>query len=264
MPDELDDLRHKVALSCRILAMMGMVKASLGHVSARIPGTEDMFIRCRALKDVGLPFVADEDIRRAPLTTPSGGDLGDGYRAVGEVAIHGESMRLRPEINAVIHAHPPGALMIGLSDVELKPILGAYDSGASTKLLLREGYAIFPHSYLISRPELAHRMMGVMGGRNALIMRGHGVTITGDSVEDVTARAICFEAICRIAWQLAAAGKTPPTVTTETLEEFGANWARAGFPAAAEDRERNWTYWEAMAERAESLPYLVGLDHVMI
>jgi ribulose-5-phosphate 4-epimerase/fuculose-1-phosphate aldolase len=264
MPDELEDLKHKVALSCRILAMMGMVKASLGHVSARIPGTDEMFIRCRAVKDIGLPFVRDEDIRRGPLTTASGADMGDGYVAVGEVAIHGESMRLRSDVNCVIHAHPPGALMIGLSDVDLQPILGAYDSGASTKLLLREGYAVFPHSYLIGRPELAHRMMGVMGARNTVIMRGHGVTITGESVEDATARAICFEALCRITWQFAAAGKTPAQVTTETLEEFEANWARAGFPGSAEDRERNWTYWEAMTEQAESLPYLIGLDHLMI
>ena len=162
MPDELEDLRHKVALSCRMLAMMGTVKASLGHVSARIPGTDEMFIRCRA-----------------PLTTASGADMGDGYRAVGEVAIHSESMRLRPDVNSVIHAHPPGALMIGLSEVELRPILGAYDSGASTKLLLREGYAVFPHAYLISRPELAHRLMSSMGARNTVIMRGHGVMITG-------------------------------------------------------------------------------------
>ena len=264
MPDELEDLRHKVALSCRMLAMMGMVKASLGHVSARIPGTDEMLIPCRAHEDIGLPFVKDEDIRRGPLTTASGADMGDGYRAVGEVAIHGESMRLRPDVNSVIHAHPPGALMIGLSEVELRPILGAYDSGASTKLLLREGYAVFPHSYLISRPELAHRLMSSMGARNTVIMRGHGVTITGESVEDATARAICFEAICRITWQFAAAGKTPPPVTMETLEEFGANWARAGFPGSAEDRDRNWKYWEAMMEQSESLPYLIGLDHVMI
>jgi ribulose-5-phosphate 4-epimerase/fuculose-1-phosphate aldolase len=264
MADELEDLRHKVALSCRMLAMMGMVKASLGHVSARIPGTEEMFVRCRALEDIGLPFVADDDIRRGPLTTPSGGDMGEGYRAVGEIGIHGELMQFRPEVNCVIHAHPPGALMIGLSDVALKPILGAYDSGASTKLLLREGYAIFPHSYLISRPELAHKMLAVMGARNTLIMRGHGVTIAGESVEDATARAICFEAICRISWQLAAAGKTPPEITEETLEEFTAGWARGGFPGSAEDRERNWTYWEALMEKAQSLPHLVGLDHVMI
>ena len=48
------------------------------------------------------------------------------------------------------------------------------------------------------------------------------------------------------------------------LEEFGANWARGGFPGSAEDRDRNWKYWEAMMQQAQSLPYLVGLDHVMI
>jgi ribulose-5-phosphate 4-epimerase/fuculose-1-phosphate aldolase len=241
-----------------------MVKASLGHVSARIPGTDEMFVRCRGPRDTGLPFVSDEDIRRGPITTAPGADMGDGYVAVSEVPIHGESMRMRPDINCVIHAHPPGALMIGLSDVELLPVLGAYDSGASTKLLLREGYAIFPHSFLINRPELAHRMMAIMGARNTVIMRGHGVTITGENVEDATARAICFESLCRIAWQLAAAGKTPPRITAETLEEYGAMWARTGFPEAAEDRERNWKYWEALTEHAEALPYMIGIDNIMI
>jgi ribulose-5-phosphate 4-epimerase/fuculose-1-phosphate aldolase len=33
--DGLDQLREKVALSCRILAMEGLVEGMLGHVSAR-------------------------------------------------------------------------------------------------------------------------------------------------------------------------------------------------------------------------------------
>jgi ribulose-5-phosphate 4-epimerase/fuculose-1-phosphate aldolase len=40
MADEVAALRRKVALSCRILAMMGLVKETTGHVSARVPGTD--------------------------------------------------------------------------------------------------------------------------------------------------------------------------------------------------------------------------------
>ena len=47
MADRADDLRFKVATSSRILGMQGLVRESTGHVSARIPGKDEMWIRCR-------------------------------------------------------------------------------------------------------------------------------------------------------------------------------------------------------------------------
>ncbi len=262
MPETVEELRHKVAVSNKILAMMGMVKITWGHVSARIPGTNEMFIRCRGPQDTGMSFVSDEDIRRGPFDTQPMTDLGDGWRAPGELAIHGESFRMRPEVNCVIHAHPPGALMIGLGNVPLRPILGSYDGGISLKMLKQEGYATFPHSHLIDRPELAHRMMAAMGNRHAIILRGHGVTITGTSVEEATVRAIIFEALCRITWQLRVAGVEAPEVSNETVEEYVPNWAKSFF--AARQDEGMWRHWEELLETAPALPFLVGLDHVMI
>ena len=55
MADDAGELRRKVALSCRILAMKGLVRETTGHVSARIPGTAEMFIRGRAN---GVEYVA--------------------------------------------------------------------------------------------------------------------------------------------------------------------------------------------------------------
>jgi len=55
MADTLGELREKVAISCRILAMMGLVKEIFGHVSVRIPGTQEAFIRCRGAVEEGLP-----------------------------------------------------------------------------------------------------------------------------------------------------------------------------------------------------------------
>src|SRR5262247_3570503 len=48
MADPIEELREKVAVSCRILAMEGMVDEILGHVSARIAGGDEMWIRCRS------------------------------------------------------------------------------------------------------------------------------------------------------------------------------------------------------------------------
>ena len=47
-----------MALSCRVLAMMGLVKELTGHVSARIPGADEMFLRCRGVDEYGLPFTS--------------------------------------------------------------------------------------------------------------------------------------------------------------------------------------------------------------
>ena len=44
----LEKLRKRVALSCRILVMEGLVEGILGHVSVRIPQSDEMFIRCRS------------------------------------------------------------------------------------------------------------------------------------------------------------------------------------------------------------------------
>src|SRR4051812_28978313 len=64
MADQLEELRSKVALSCRILALTGLMRDTLGHVSVRIPDSDEMFIRCRGEVESGLLFTTLDDIRR--------------------------------------------------------------------------------------------------------------------------------------------------------------------------------------------------------
>ncbi|MFI5270147.1 MAG: class II aldolase/adducin family protein, partial [Chloroflexota bacterium] len=61
---ELDELKGKVAQACRILAMTGLVREITGHVSARVPGAEEMILRCRGEDEFGLPYTQAGAIRR--------------------------------------------------------------------------------------------------------------------------------------------------------------------------------------------------------
>lgn len=263
MAESNEDLRHKVALSCRILAAMGLVKDILGHVSVRLPGADEMLVRCRHQTDErGLIFTTDDDIRRTDFAG-EGADLAGQYFSPGEVSIHGESLRLRPEIGCVIHAHPPGALMCGLGGVELRPILGAYDGGFTFHHTLA-GVPVFPHGYLISRPELAHRMIAFMGPRNVCIMKGHGVTITGRTVEETTIRALRFEAMCRIAWQLALAGKTADDVSPDTANEFSRRTGDVSSGLTSSTADMTWRYYVAMVESGVEPPVSVGVGDIEI
>lgn len=52
----LEQLQRNVALSSRILAMMGLIEETRGHVSVRSPENNGMYIQCRTKTESGLLF----------------------------------------------------------------------------------------------------------------------------------------------------------------------------------------------------------------
>src|SRR5262245_31423077 len=109
----MTDPRTTVARACRILAMEGLVEGVLGHVSVRA-GVDRMLIRCRGEDEHGLMFTRERDVRETDLDGALTGPA-DGYRVPNELPIHGELLRARPEVNAVVHAHPPAVLLCGVA-----------------------------------------------------------------------------------------------------------------------------------------------------
>ncbi len=233
--DELEHIQHKVSLSCRILAMTGLVKETTGHVSARIPGTNDMFIRGRGDEETGLLFTAPGEIVRAGF---DGKGSFEGLR-VGlpqEWPIHGEIFKARPEVNCVVHAHPRACLLCGLAAIELRPIFGAYDPSAMK--IGQQGVPVYPRAITINRPDLARPMIEMMGQKNLLLMRGHGITVTGGTVEEATIRAIKLETLAGITWELSQRGPLTE-ISQEDLDHFSAPTNQTG----RKSTEPVWEYY---------------------
>ncbi|HEX9880577.1 MAG TPA: class II aldolase/adducin family protein, partial [Candidatus Binatia bacterium] len=126
MTSSVDEIRLKVAISCRILGMLGLVNESTGHVSARVPGAEEMWIRCRGGDECGLTFTGLHNIRRVDFDGKGPG-LDDVHASPNETSIHGEIYRAHPDVQAVVHAHPYYALLCGVTDVPYRPVFAAYD-----------------------------------------------------------------------------------------------------------------------------------------
>ncbi|MBI2766395.1 MAG: class II aldolase/adducin family protein [Chloroflexi bacterium] len=217
MDAETADLRRNVALACRILAQQGLVREIIGHVSARVPGAREMLIRCRGDDEYGLAFTTAEAIRRVDF---DGGGPGRGDRHVTplELPIHGEIYKARPDTGAVVHAHPEAVLLCGLAGIELRPIFGAYDPDALE--VAAAGVPVFPRSVLIDGPRIAGEMIAAMAGGDVCLLRGHGITVIGRTVEQATLRALKLEALARVTWQLAAAGRDIPPLRAEEVEAF--------------------------------------------
>jgi ribulose-5-phosphate 4-epimerase/fuculose-1-phosphate aldolase len=208
--------RATVAQACRILAMEGLVEGVLGHVSVRA-GDDQMLIRCRGRDEHGLMFTTDDDVRLTDLGGTIVGD-GEGYTVPNELPIHGELLRARPEVNAVVHAHPPDVLLCGVAGLELRPVFGSYNIPAMRMAL--EGVPVYPRSVLIRRPEQAHEMIAAMGDRPVCVLRGHGITVTGASVEEAVVRALNLNALATVTLELARLGARPERLPEEDVAEL--------------------------------------------
>jgi ribulose-5-phosphate 4-epimerase/fuculose-1-phosphate aldolase len=212
----MTDPRTTVAQACRILAMEGLVEGVLGHVSVRT-GDDRMLIRCRGRDEHGLMFTTDDDVR---LTDLGGEIIGaeDGYKVPNELPIHGEVLRARPEVNAVVHAHPPGVLLCGVAGLELRPVFGSYNIPAMRMAL--DGVPLYRRSVLIRRPGLAHEMIAARGDRPVCVLKGHGITVTGASVEEAVVRAVNLNALATVTLELARLGARPEDVPDEDVAEL--------------------------------------------
>lgn len=203
-------------MACRILARRGLVKGILGHVSART-ADNGFLIRCRGANERGLDHTVPNDVC---LVDGEGVLRQDrsGWQVPNEVPIHACVYAARPGAGAVVHAHPPSALLCGLANLTPRPVFGAYNIPAMRMAL--EGVPVYPRSVLISRPELAAEMLDAMGDRSVCILAGHGITVVGPTVESATVAAVNLNELLSITVELARLGAAPPVVPDTDLAEL--------------------------------------------
>ncbi len=212
----LTRMRTTVAVACRILAHQGLADDVLGHVSVRLDD-DRILLRCRGPQDRGLLFTVADDIRVVGLDGHADSDRG--YTLPSEMHIHTELYRARPDVRAVVHAHPREVMVADLARIELRQTFGAYNIPASR--LARRGVPVYPRPVLISTTALGRAVAETVGDDGAAILRGHGIVTVGGSVEQATMLALDLVELARIATQVALLGGRPQALRDED---------RAGLP----------------------------------
>jgi 3,4-dihydroxyphthalate decarboxylase len=218
------ELRRRVAIACRILANAGLAEDILGHVSVRVDD-DTILIRARGPSEAGLLFSSPEDVIACSLTTGTP-IAADGYVPPNELPIHLACYRARDAAaGAVVHVHPAWVVAAELAGVPLVPMVGAYNIPAAR--LAADGIATFPRSVLIDTEELGHEMAAAMAHRPVCLLRGHGVTVVGETLEQAVARTLAVDALARMACRVAslgAAGQPIPEEDLRQLPDLGAGF----------------------------------------
>jgi ribulose-5-phosphate 4-epimerase/fuculose-1-phosphate aldolase len=73
---------------------------------------------------------------------------------------------------------------------------------------------------LIRRPELALEMIAAMGERPVCVLKGHGITVTGDSVEQAVVRALNLNELATVTLAVAQAGGRAEEIPADDIAEL--------------------------------------------
>jgi ribulose-5-phosphate 4-epimerase/fuculose-1-phosphate aldolase len=187
----IDDL---VAAS-RILAQHEVLDA-YGHVSARSDKHPERFIMSRSLAPA---LVTAADLMELDADSePVPGDKRKGFL---ERYIHGEIYRARPEVMAVVHSHSPSVIPFGVTRTKLRPV---YHMGS----FLWSGAPVFDirkvreeNDLLIRDRPLGKALATTLSSHTCVLMRGHGMTVIGDGVQEAVFRSIYTEMNARLQLQ---------------------------------------------------------------
>jgi ribulose-5-phosphate 4-epimerase/fuculose-1-phosphate aldolase len=216
----LDLDRATVATACRIIGFRGLAEDVLGHVSLR--QGDGLLVRCRGGNERGLLFTETDDVC---LVGADGTLEAPGYQLPNEVHIHTEILRARPDVAAVLHAHPPAVVAADLAGLPLRAIVGAFNIPAS--LMAKDGIPTYGRSVLVNSPELGRELATALGDKPACVMRGHGIVTVGATVQQAVSRALALDALARLTLQAAVGGTAPspmPDSDIASLPDLGSSF----------------------------------------
>jgi len=238
VPSKLDQAREVLARANRMIANEGVLDA-FGHVTMRHPTDPGRYLMAYSR---GPELVQPDDILEFTLDSQIVKPVE--MRLYGERVIHGEIYKARPDVNAVCHHHAPSILPFCISGRELRPV---YHLGATlgARVPFWDARDDFGNTTLIvARPEEGASLARALGPNWIVLMRRHGATVAGKTLEELVFRTIYTARNAALQIEAHNLGHVSPLNARET-ELAGEYNLRPG-PVA-----RAWEYWSVRLDKAE-------------
>lgn len=239
MTPEVLELRRRVAIACRLIALEGYLDLTLGHVSAREPGSRTIWIK---RKGVGLDEVEPDDVIALDLDDPHALESTDYHL---ESIMHVEVYRARDDVNAVIHGHPVYGTALGATTASLAFL--THDA-----VLFTDGIGIYDDGpSLVTEAHQGRAVAAALGRRRVALLRNHGVCIAGEDIRWALLTAVTLERAIRFQAVAASLGDPRP-IPAEAADVLRPQKYQDAF------LDDYWAAWERRVERAKAMTGVVG------
>lgn len=210
----LPRLRAELVAVSRRLHQMGWVANHDGNASVRLTG-DRLLITPTAVSKI------DVDDSMLIIVDLNGKVLEGRRKPFSELELHLAAYRARPEIEVVLHAHPPHATAFGLVGLELSPV-------AMPEIAVSLGDSIPTVPRLMPKtPELVKAVEAATSKVDALLLSGNGALTLGASLEQALLRMELVEHYAKILSIARGLGTVPALPSTELSKLLEAR-AKAG------------------------------------
>ncbi len=177
------DQIEELVLANRMLTHYGVLDA-YGHVSVRSSRNPNHFFLARHIPagTVTAKDIIEYDLNTEPVMKTD-------YIGYSERFIHGDIYKARPDVKAVVHAHPAEVVTLTVAQIPLRAVshMGAYLGKETpvfeTRSMTTDG------EMLIRDHKLGQGLAQTLGHGPAALIRGHGAVIVADSLHVVAGRA---------------------------------------------------------------------------
>ena len=161
-------LRRDIVAVCRRLWERGLIAGQDGNVSVRLPGNRLLVTPAGMSKvDVGPNDLVELSLDGAPRR--------GGRRASSEVSMHLRIYRRRPDVMAVVHAHPPTATGFAVAGEGLVACI-------LPEVIFQVGQVPLLRYATPGSEELADTFEPYLATHDAFLLANHGATTLGPSL----------------------------------------------------------------------------------
>ncbi len=157
--------RDEIVHFGKLLHQNGLIAATDGNLSVRLGNAR--ILATPTLMSKGL--MAPDDL----VVVDQQGKKVSGTREVSsEIAMHLLIYRQRPDVNAVVHAHPPTATGYAAAGIAL-------DRALCSEIIVTLGSVPLANYETPGTPELAEALAPLLAEHDAILMANHGVVTCG-------------------------------------------------------------------------------------
>ncbi|MEE8518587.1 MAG: class II aldolase/adducin family protein [Dehalococcoidia bacterium] len=214
----------------------------IGHVGVRLPDNEGIAVK--------LLRVDQEDKYQDWMTRFDfdGNKLSGTGTVPGEAVIYTKLFAARPEVNAIVHAHAPMCVVMGLAGI---PISGVHLQSAK----FGTGMPVYPLPMYVSNEHDGDEVVKTIGDGPAMTINGHGIVVAGKSIDEAVITALYMERAAKVQYAARNLGFTGVSEefenvlagNREKIMERGANIDR---PKTGHSDE--WRYYSRKIEQGET------------
>ena len=205
--------RQSIIDACRQMNQLGINQGTSGNISLRHEGG-------MLITPTSTPY---ETMKPAQIVFMKGDGACDAkQRPSSEWRFHRDILKARPEVNAVVHAHPPYATMLAIMGLQI-PAIHYMIACAGGDTIPCAPYATF------GTEALSQHAVTALEGRSACLLAHHGMIAIGPSLSKAMWLAVEVETLARQYHGCLQIG-TPPLLSKAEIENVRTRMAGYGAP----------------------------------